>query len=218
MPLTEIRKINEATVLGFWNLTEDIESLKEQVTALAPANFEILNFTNLPRQKQWLTGRLLAYRLLQEFTNDKLHLQVDAHGKPVFEDSTYSLSISHTANTVGVILSDTYKVGIDIENISSKVLKVKHKFLSEAEIQYTEDSLEKTLVYWCTKETLYKLYGKGQVLFKEHLQVQPFKLATFGSLAATIALPNLYRKLHVFYELHPDFIFSYCLTSELSET
>ena len=102
-------------------------------------------------------------------------------------------------------------VGIDIEAIHPKVLRVKDKFLAAAEQQAAGEDLTKTLIYWCTKETLYKLYGRKHILFKEHLKVQPFNGQHPGILQASIQLPDFQKDYRIHYEVGTDFILTYCL-------
>jgi hypothetical protein len=98
-----------------------------------------------------------------------------------------------------------------METIHPKVLRVKNKFLAIAEQEAAGDDINKTLIYWCTKETLYKLYGRKQVLFKEHLQVKPFGMRSRGQLEASIQLPEWQQDYTVHYEVGTDFILTYCL-------
>ena len=125
MPLLPIRTINPHAYLGFWHLTETPEILAPVLKTIAPTQLVIPAFSNPNRQKQWLAGRILAYTLLQKFTSEPILLNVDAAGKPYFKNNKYNLSISHTGQTVTVLLSDIYQVGIDIESIHPIVLRVK---------------------------------------------------------------------------------------------
>jgi 4'-phosphopantetheinyl transferase len=211
MPLFFIRQINTDSFLGFWDLQESPEALRAQLQAIAPADLIIPDFSNISRQQQWLGGRLLAYTLLEELLPTRPCLVAEKGGKPYFDQAGLHLSISHTRRQVVVILSGSGPVGIDIEAIHPKVLRVKDKFLTAAEQQAAGDDLNKTLIYWCTKETLYKLYGRKHILFKEHLRVQPFNGQRPGFLEASIQLPDFRKDYSIHYEVGTDFILTYCL-------
>jgi 4'-phosphopantetheinyl transferase len=211
MPLFFIRQINTDSFLGFWDLQESPEALRAQLQAIAPADLIIPDFSNISRQQQWLGGRLLAYTLLEELLPTRPCLVAEKGGKPYFDQAGLHLSISHTRRQVVVILSGSGPVGIDIEAIHPKVLRVKDKFLTAAEQQAAGDDLNKTLIYWCTKETLYKLYSRKHILFKEHLRVQPFNGQRPGFLEASIQLPDFRKDYSIHYEVGTDFILTYCL-------
>jgi 4'-phosphopantetheinyl transferase len=211
MPLYFIRQISTDTLLGFWNLQESAEALQAQLLAIAPSDLPIPDFGNVNRQLQWLGGRLLAYTLLQQLTPARPCLVAETGSKPYFDQAGLHLSISHTRRQVVAIVSASGPVGIDIEAIHPKVLRVKDKFLTAAEMQATGGDLNKTLIYWCTKETLYKLYGRKQILFKEHLKVQPFNGQRPGHLEASIQLPYFQQDYGIHYEVGTDFILTYCL-------
>ncbi|MGV3505171.1 MAG: 4'-phosphopantetheinyl transferase family protein [Adhaeribacter sp.] len=211
MPLQSIRKINADTVMGLWHLQEPAEALDQQLRALAPAALLFPSFTHASRQQQWLGGRLLAYTLLQELSPDRPLLVAAPGEKPFFEQAGLHLSISHTRSQVAAILSRRAPVGIDLETIHPKVLRVKDKFLTPAEQDLAGQDLNKTLIYWCAKETLYKLHGRKQVLFKEHLQVGPVGSQPRGQLPAGIHTPEFAQDYLVHYEVGTDFILTYCL-------
>lgn len=211
MPLSSIRKINNHTCLGFWEITESDTVLFSELQIVGPPNLEIPAYHNSGRQKQWLASRLLAYTILKEFTSDLLVIKADANGKPVFSNPAYHISISHTTDRAVVIISDKYEVGIDIENIHPKVLRVISKFLSDSELQQAGDEPENVMIYWCAKEALYKLYSKGQVLFKEHLFIKPFAAEKTTQLEGFIRTPDHQKKYWLPYEKHPGFIVTYCI-------
>lgn len=211
MPLLFTRQLDTDTIMGFWDLQESPQALQAQLLALAPPDLPLPDFGSASRQQQWLGGRLLAYTLLPQLVATCPRLLAVPGGKPCFDQPGLHLSISHTRRQVVVILSRSAPVGIDIEAIHPKVLRVQDKFLTPAEQQAAAGDLNKTLLYWCTKETLYKLYGHKQVLFREHLRVSPFELPGPGLLQAAIHLPGFRKDYRIYYEVGTDFILTYCL-------
>jgi 4'-phosphopantetheinyl transferase len=211
MALLNIREINPTTYLGFWEITEPPETLQELLQAATGNQLTIPSFASTTRQRQWLSSRILAYTLLQKFTDAFIPLHTNNNGKPVFDNDSYLISITHSRQLVAVILSEQNKVGIDIEIISPKVLRVTDKFMSLAERIDAAGDIEKTLIYWSAKETLYKLYSKKQLIFKEHILIEPFELKRPGTLTTLIKTPDSEETYPVHYEKMSGYILTYCL-------
>ncbi|MDB5262531.1 MAG: 4-phosphopantetheinyl transferase [Adhaeribacter sp.] len=211
MALLEIREINPATYLGFWEITEPQETLQHLLQTAAGNCLTVPAFTSATRQRQWLSSRLLAYTLLQKFTDIPVALQSTSNGKPVFANDAYQVSLTHSRELAGAIISKHHKVGIDIEIISPKVLRVADKFMTPTESADAGGEVEKTLIYWSAKETLYKLYSKRQLTFKEHIQIAPFCQAQPGTLNTCIKTPEFTADYQVYYEKMNDYILTYGL-------
>jgi 4'-phosphopantetheinyl transferase len=212
MALLNIRQINQATYLGFWEITEDTTLLRDTLRELTQNQLELPEFASLTRQKQWLSSRILVYTLLQQFTPDFIPLSSNPEGKPIFPDEVYQVSITHSHQLVGVILSGQFKVGIDIEFISPKVLRVADKFMALPEKEAAAGDLIKILIYWSAKETLYKLYSKKKLIFKDHLRINPFTLqkAGIGTVNALVKTPETENTYIVYYETLNQYILTYC--------
>jgi len=211
MALLNIREINPATCIGFWEITETPESLREILQNLTGANLFVPEFASVTRQTQWLSSRILAYTLLRQFTDNFILLEKDNYGKPGFKDEAYQISITHSHQHVAVILSATYKVGIDIEIISPKVLRVADKFMNNTESHDAAGDLHKTLVYWSAKETLYKLYSKKQLIFKDNILIAPFAIQPAGILNTRIKTLDTEKAYTVHYEKPEEYILTYCV-------
>ena len=92
-----------------------------------------------------------------------------------------------------------------------KVLKIKHKFLSQSELSDSNDNVEKLLIYWAAKETLYKIYGLKEVDFIEHLFVKPFTKHNLGTIIGEIKLPNFTESFDLNYQILEDYVLVYAL-------
>src|SRR5205823_6644372 len=112
----------------------------------------------------------------------------DEHGKPHLENSTTKISVSHTKEFVALLISETNDAGIDIEKIHHRIEKIAPKFLSEEEKTRTPSwhQLRYYHIIWGAKEVLFKIHGRGELLFKEHLFTEPFTIEEKGSFYAWI--------------------------------
>lgn len=208
MPLLETRQLNEHTLLGIWALTETVEDLQTALPTHVKPD-EKLQQSHVRRQKEWLASRILVYSLLKQFTTELLPLHCNVHGKPVFEKDKYYVSITHSPELVAVLLSEKYEVGIDVELVSPKALRVAHKFLTDDERNQTGDHLETTCLYWSAKETLYKLYSRKQLIFKENLLLQLSERNNI--LLGYVKTENFNKLYQVEFERLRNHILTYCI-------
>jgi phosphopantetheinyl transferase len=123
------------------------------------------------KRLQHLAGRFLLQHMLPDFPISRI--QSAPGQKPFLSDNTCHFSISHTKNMAAAIISNSQPVGIDIEMITDKALRVAHKFLREEEVQLIiNDSKEDVTLLWSIKETIFKWYGLGSVDFREDIQIK----------------------------------------------
>jgi 4'-phosphopantetheinyl transferase len=207
MPLLHTRELDKHTLLGIWALEERPEELLHTLPAhLKPE--ESLALAHPRRQREWLASRGLAYQLLARFTDEPLPLNRDASGKPVFAKRGFHLSITHSPHLAAVILSERYDVGIDIEQVSAKALRVADKFLTEQEKALTANDERQTCLYWSAKETLYKMYSQRQLIFKENLFVEPSEGPENNLLQGRV-ITDKFSKL---YQIHHEVLLNHVLT------
>ncbi len=124
------------------------------------------------RKLEWLAIR---YTLSIHMVGVKTSIYYDKNGKPYFRGMDNHLSISHSGDMAVVYVADQ-PCGIDIQKYTDKVVKVKDKYLNPKEASYLDkEQLEDQLhVIWAAKESLYKLYGKGGLRFKEDMIIDKF--------------------------------------------
>ena len=69
-----------------------------------------------------------------------------------------------------------HSVGIDIETINDRILKIKSKYL-ETELNYpSELNTETSLIYWNIKESVFKAVDKSRIDFKKNILVPPLDI------------------------------------------
>ena len=114
------------------------------------------------RRTEWLATRIV----LRELLNRDVTIAHDSNGKPYITENKSFISISHSKNMVAVMVAEQ-NLGIDIEQITARTTKVRHKFLTGSELDWCKTDTEHTLV-WTVKEAAYKLIGCGL----EHTEVE----------------------------------------------
>ncbi len=176
MPLVYQQNINASTKLGVWHIAEDEAFFLEKV----PLQRAI---THPNKRLQHLAGRYLLKELYPDFPYELIRI-ADTR-KPFLENESYHFSISHCGAYAAAIAGTGYRVGVDVELISEKVDKVKHKFLAKAEqvlllavplFPYSIFNEKLLTAAWSIKETLFKWQGSSEVDFKKHLVIDKINI------------------------------------------
>lgn len=172
MALLFINEIDKDVRLGVWEMEENLNYEK---FASLPFYDRLMSLSE-NRRKETAS----VYSLLFAMTgNRNLVIGHEPSGKPYVEG--YKIGISHTKGFVSVILSTSYDVAVDIEYINTRVLRIADRFLREDEkpnaFQFSKEKKENgdkdiipdvipTLLFWCAKETIYKLYSDERLTFQ----------------------------------------------------
>ena len=177
--------------------------------------FGLLNLNNFATENNLTAKRDIETQgknyLINKLLDEAVEIKYDDKGKPYLAEDSRHISISHSHDKLAIIVNEKESTGIDIELIRDKVFKIKHKFLSTTELKDANDDVDKLLIYWAAKETLYKIYGLKEVDFIEHLFVKPFTKHNFGTIIGKITLPNVNETFHLNYQLLDDYVLVYAL-------
>lgn len=206
MPLYQKKEINTDLKLGIWEISEKLFWLEEN-TVLCDADIQKYNsFKNESRKKQWLAIRLLLSKLS---TDTNYIIQNNENQAPCLNKLNKYISISHTQNYAAITLGSSAETGIDIEKISSRILKVKDKFISKEEFTFinpSKDFTEQLTLIWSAKEALYKSFRTGNLDFKTNLLIKPFILKQKDELTGWIIKDKIRKKYKLEYEFFNDHI------------
>lgn len=175
----------------------------------------LLNLKTFANEQQLQAKREIETQgkhfLLNYILGEKARIDYDKKGKPFLLDDSKHISISHSYDKLVIIINEQEATGIDIEIIRDKVLNIKHKFLSVIELEDANDDVEKLLIYWAAKETLYKIYGLKEIDFIEHLFVKSFTKHNLGTIIGEINLPNFKETFHLNYQIMDEYVLVYAL-------
>ena len=170
MPVIDDLNLSPTTRVVTWEINESLNDLGSKVV-LSEDSLKLLNQKKSEIHKK----QFLAIRNIFNFLCfDDKDLKYDKAGKPIFSQNK-RLSISHSGNYASVIISD-HNVGIDIEKISDKTIKIKDKFL-DIELNYPQElNNQISLVYWNIKESIYKAVGITGIDFKKNILALPLDI------------------------------------------
>ncbi|GAB3897104.1 hypothetical protein GCM10028825_44120 [Spirosoma agri] len=155
-------------------ITEDEPTLRENLPLTLAEQEELATITHPAQRVEWLASRTAIRQLIDAQGLVYAGLHKDEFGKPHLIGTPWHVSLSHTSGWAAAVLHRTRPVGIDIEPIRDQFRRVVPRVLSEDEVNHAAGEPSRLAVYWCAKEALYKLYGKRQLTFREHLHVEPF--------------------------------------------
>jgi 4'-phosphopantetheinyl transferase EntD len=112
------------------------------------------SFKNDRRRREWLATRILLKEMLGGYPG----IDYDSNGAPHLKgDAHINISVSHADGLVAVSMSKKYHVGIDVERVTNRVLRIKDKFLTPDEYDINDPNLLQLLyIQWCAKEAMYK--------------------------------------------------------------
>ena len=205
MPILD-KDISIDNHVTIWKITESWTELFELFENDDEINTLIQNFKSEFKKKQFLASRFL---LKMEFGDWKT-LQ-NLYGKPQPINNSTEISITHDRGMVGIIKS-LNPCGIDIQEITPKVIRVKSKFINKNDIYFFSKKEKDLTVLWCAKEALYKINGNPNIFFKEHMIIEESEVENI--VIGKIIHPEFRKD----YKLKVHFIENYCLVYTLNNT
>lgn len=153
--LNSINKIHLKDLIISYAHFNTLLSLKEK--------FE--NTTNREREKK---GILI---LKNDLIGESVDILYENSGRPYLIDEKKFISISHSKTLVAMGYGN-YRIGIDVEEVDYRVLRVRNKFLNDKEKNlFDELDITANTIAWAIKESLYKLNKENGIDFKSELLI-----------------------------------------------
>ncbi len=140
---------------------------------------KLIEAENEERFKSYQSKKLLEALMVREIISKKLPgykiLYTDT--EPYLEPRDFEISISHSFPYAAVAFSKL-KIGIDVEALKPKIIRIKDKFIQPEEQEFIPKDLELEYltVIWSIKESLYKIHHSNYWSLKKHYEVRPFDL------------------------------------------
>ena len=199
MPINYQQNINHATTLAVWEIEEGESFFLEKVPLHQPVSHP-------HKRLQHLAGRYLLQYLFPHFPTDLIEI-ADTR-KPFLPNEQFHFSISHCGNFAAAIVSTNQRVGIDVELLTPRVDKIKHKFLHPEELKdwkidelSDQKRIEILTLLWSCKEAMFKWWGRGDVDFSEVMRIDASDITEKGILKASFQKANFKQKVDLPYIL-----------------
>jgi len=181
--------------MGIWEITENYDELLDLAKLCDEDKLIVNSFLNEKRKLEWLSVRALTNQILKKSARI-----VYVNKKPILEDFSFNISISHSYDLTSVLLSKNNKVGIDLEFMSHKINGVSNKFINQNEVIQGNGAASYHLyLHWCAKEAIYKICDKQDINFKENITILPFEPSNEGQIVGHV------KNLHI----DDEFILNY---------
>jgi 4'-phosphopantetheinyl transferase len=208
MPIILKEKFLDDCLFGIWEIRETYEDLLSQVH-LYPGEREKLNsFKSIERKIEFLSVRAL----LKVLAGVSVPIVYNERKKPYLHQSEYRMSISHSRTLTSIILSKTKKVGLDLEYMSHKIGKIRHRFINKDEF-ITRNPLKQKYhlyIHWCAKEALYKICDKQDISFIRNLTIEPFEPKNVGIITGWVDNQFWHDKFELNYFAINNYVVVYC--------
>lgn len=213
MALVYLRELDNNVRFAIWRIEESAEDLISRLQLDERERALLSRLNKGKRTLHWLATRVLLRRMLD--TSDFIDCPSDENGKPYLANFPQRISLTHSFDYAAVMMSDFGEVGIDLELIKPKILRIADKFMKTAELDAIGGQhVEKLYACWCAKEAVYKLQGNKGVSFKDNMTIHPFDFQDQGVLFLELDAPNRTEVFKVYYERFQEYMLGYVMEGQ----
>jgi phosphopantetheinyl transferase len=160
------KQISQNLSVAVWQIDENEEFFWNSLCLLPEDETKIRSI----KLQQVRLQKLACRKALAELLGSKdVGITYAETGQPQLKG--HYISFSHTKNCAAVVLANI-PVGIDMEELSPRILKLYPRFMSPQEIAVCDvNKLQDLYYYWCAKEAMYKWFAAKNLDFIEDLSV-----------------------------------------------
>jgi phosphopantetheinyl transferase len=208
MPLYKVVLLSKTAKLYLWKITEDLSELRSQIRLKNSSIARLESMKSESHQKGFLAVRML----LQHNEYDDFDLYYDAFGKPHIKPQgcfvkDVEISISHSNDFSAIVISQE-KVGLDLEQIKDKTLRIAPRFMDVSHLDNLskEEKIKKATVIWGIKESIFKIKNEQGISFPNHIFEDDFSLEEKKS-KAILKFNNREEVFNIIFDSIEDYIY-----------
>lgn len=208
MPIEIEYNIDDKIQFSVWKITEKLSEFNIE-NYLNSSEFSFFKkISNNSRKLQWI----LVRKLFKKYFSNNESIVYNNNGKPISSNGTF-ISISHSKDYVALIQSQKFNVAIDVESISKRIIRIKHKFVKESELpslNSENDLIKYCTIIWSAKECLCKLFDYKIFDFINHLTIRPFELSNEGIIISRAIYRSNVYEVNINYRIFGDSVITWC--------
>lgn len=202
--------------LKVWKIEEDLAFFTAKTSLYEGEKARYENISRASRKLQWIAGSYLTKSMIgnEEIIKNE-------HGKPFLKSNNAFISVSHCEGYAVCIVSKEYNVGVDIEPMRTKVIRLTSKFLSAKERSFINKEVEvkHLITCWAMKEAAFKWYGREYISFKDNIRISPFAYNdNLSRIRVDVVAPNMTYSLKAFHLNINDHSLVFCFAKKDLQT
>lgn len=205
MPIIHIEHTHTKLSWCIWEIVESVDTLQQTVHLSDQELMEFQRYHHLKRKEEWLAVRNAARFLMRQKGFDYYGIEKDVHDKPNLRKGFWHISLAHSYPFAVAMVHENRPCGIDIEKIKPSLIQVSSRFLSDQELSSIKKNVDGLCIAWTAKESLYKMYGKIPLSFKDQMFLHPFSIRKEGEVRATVSFGDRQEEHRLTYRRIKDF-------------
>ncbi|MFC4874341.1 4'-phosphopantetheinyl transferase family protein [Negadavirga shengliensis] len=170
---TKIEKISPLSAFAVNNIQEQNGASLEFLSFREKLSFA--NISHPQKRMEWKGARMAIKSALETIQLPYPGFYKDHHGKSHPMDGYGHVSLTHTGNMAAAIFHKEMPVGIDLEKIREKTVKLGPKYLDMEEMEFLENDPFLYTMAWSAKETIFKCQGRKGISLRKNILLQPFR-------------------------------------------
>jgi len=171
---TKIEKISPLSALAVNNIEEVSQNGIEFLSFREKLSFA--NISKSEKRIEWKGARVAIKSALDCISLPYPGFFKDEHGKSHPMDGYGFVSLTHTKGIAAAIFHKDMPVGIDLDFVREKVVRLGPKFLDPSEIEFLNNDPVLFTVAWSAKESIFKCQGKRGISLKRNILLEPFNI------------------------------------------
>lgn len=212
MAYIELPDVHAGVSLGMWKVEETEDYFRSRLSIYENEQRILEGISHPQKRLEWLSSRLCLKQLLQ-ITHRVESLNAPT-GQPYLSDHSFHISYSHSNMYSGAIASPVYPVSMDLEDLSKeRNLRTRFLFMHPDELDWFDSATDMRAFFliWSAKETLYKIYTKRGIVFKENLLINQERqnIEDYGTVSGVLKADGFEKVYTIYYKFFPGVLLTY---------
>ena len=206
MSLVKVYKTQQQSSIAIWRIDESKDEL-ESIAQNADIDLRKSFYKNEVQYKEYLASRIALKKLNANFVVE----ESAEKNAPKLKNNNTKISISHCKNYCAVMSNQNTPVGIDIEQVTPRILNIRKRFMNSYELHYLTKNEELVMHYviWNCKEAVFKKYHSLHLDFRENMKVESFKINSIDHVFCEISTENIHIREKIFIEIFDDIVLAH---------